>query len=119
MHYYISIYAKTKQSAPIHDHDGMWCVEGVWHGALEIVRYERLDHLDSMRRFQPVGSILARNDSVGSLIPPVEYHSICNPDENGGDGSIHIYAIDRTECVVIQAAEFEYCHKLSARSFRM
>ena len=28
------------QGTPLHDHSGMWCVEGVWHGELEITQYE-------------------------------------------------------------------------------
>jgi predicted metal-dependent enzyme (double-stranded beta helix superfamily) len=30
------------QGTPLHDHDAMWCVEGVWLGELEITRYELL-----------------------------------------------------------------------------
>ena len=28
------------QGTPIHDHSGLWCVEGVWHGQLEITQYD-------------------------------------------------------------------------------
>ncbi len=31
------------QGTPLHDHDAMWCVEGVWLGELEITRYELLE----------------------------------------------------------------------------
>ncbi len=31
------------QGTPLHDHDAMWCVEGVWSGELEITRYELLE----------------------------------------------------------------------------
>ncbi|KZC35977.1 cysteine dioxygenase, partial [Rhodanobacter sp. FW510-R12] len=47
------------QGTPIHDHDGMWCVEGVWNGALEIVQYELIEHDAQRYCFQPVGSIQA------------------------------------------------------------
>jgi len=31
------------QGTPVHDHCGLWCVEGVWDGELEITQYELLD----------------------------------------------------------------------------
>ncbi len=57
------------QGTLIHDHSGMWCVEGVWNGALEIVQYELLDHDAQRYHFRPVGSIQAGPGSAGSLIP--------------------------------------------------
>ena len=90
------------QGTPIHDHDGMWCVEGVWNGALEIVQYELLEHGAQHYRFQPVGSIQAGAGSAGSLIPPHEYHSIRNPSDNAVTVSLHIYSGPMTQCAVFQ-----------------
>ena len=90
------------QGTPIHDHDGMWCVEGVWNGALEIVQYELLEHDAQHYRFQPVGSIQAGAGSAGSLIPPHEYHSIRNPSDNAVTVSLHIYSGPMTQCAVFQ-----------------
>jgi len=90
------------QGTPIHDHDGMWCVEGVWHGALEIVQYELLEHDAQRYCFQPVGSIQAGAGSAGSLIPPHEYHSICNPSDNAVTVSLHIYSGPMTRCSVFR-----------------
>lgn len=90
------------QGTPIHDHDGMWCVEGVWDGALEIVQYELLEHHEQNYRFQPVGSIQAGAGSAGSLIPPHEYHSIRNPSDNAITVSLHIYSGPMTQCAVFQ-----------------
>jgi predicted metal-dependent enzyme (double-stranded beta helix superfamily) len=90
------------QGTPIHDHDGMWCVEGVWNGALEIVQYELLEHDAQNYRFQPVGSIQAGTGSAGSLIPPHEYHSIRNPSDNAVTVSLHIYSGPMTQCSVFQ-----------------
>ena len=80
------------QGTPIHDHDGMWCVEGVWNGALEIVQYELLEHHDQRYCFQPIGSIQAGAGSAGSLIPPHEYHSIRNPSVGVITCNRHIHA---------------------------
>lgn len=90
------------QGTPIHDHCGMWCVEGVWSGALEVVQYERLADEDGHYRFQPVGSIQAGPGSAGSLIPPHEYHTIRNPSRDTVAVSLHIYSGQMTHCAVFQ-----------------
>jgi predicted metal-dependent enzyme (double-stranded beta helix superfamily) len=90
------------QGTPIHDHCGMWCVEGVWSGALEVVQYERLQNDDQRYRFQPVGSIQAGPGSAGSLIPPHEYHTIRNPSDDSVAVSLHIYSGNMTHCAVFQ-----------------
>ena len=90
------------QGTPIHDHDGMWCVEGVWHGALEIVQFDLLEHADDRYRFTAVGSIQAGAGSAGSLIPPHEYHSIRNPSDDAVTVSMHVYAGPMVRCAVFE-----------------
>ena len=90
------------QGTPIHDHDGMWCVEGVWHGALDIEQYELLEHDEQRYRFQNVGSIQAGTGSAGSLIPPHEYHSIRNPSSSDVTVSLHVYAGPMIRCAVFE-----------------
>ena len=90
------------QGTQIHDHHGMWCVEGVWHGALEITQYELMERHDDRFRFRPVGSMQAGTGSAGSLIPPHEYHTIRNPSEDGVAVSLHIYKGTMTCCSVFQ-----------------
>ncbi|KAA9130558.1 cysteine dioxygenase [Marinihelvus fidelis] len=79
------------QGTPIHDHDGMWCVEGVWAGCIEVVSYQLLEQADDRYRFEEMGSIVAGCGSAGSLIPPHEYHTIQNTDPEKPAVSIHIY----------------------------
>lgn len=88
------------QGTLIHDHSGMWCVEGVWNGALEIVQYELLGHEAEHYRFRAVGSIQAGPGSAGSLIPPHEYHTIRNPSADAVAVSLHIYSGRMTQCAV-------------------
>ncbi len=90
------------QGTPIHDHCGMWCVEGVWSGALEVVQYERLADHDGACRFQPVGTIQAGPGSAGSLIPPHEYHTIRNPSDDSVAVSLHIYSGNMTRCATFK-----------------
>jgi predicted metal-dependent enzyme (double-stranded beta helix superfamily) len=93
------------QGTPIHDHCGMWCVEGVWSGALEVVQYERLADDHGQCRFQAVGSIQAGPGSAGSLIPPHEYHTIRNPSDDAVAVSLHIYSGQMTHCAIFRPTE--------------
>ena len=96
------------QGTMIHDHCGMWCVEGVWSGALEVVQYEHLEDLGARHRFRPVGSIQAGPGSAGSLIPPHEYHTIRNPSEDAVAVSLHIYSGRMTHCAVFRAEQADW-----------
>ena len=90
------------QGTPIHDHAGMWCVEGVWHGLLEITPYELMGHEENRFRFESRGTMIAGAGSAGSLIPPHEYHTICNPSDDGVAVSVHIYRGPMTSCSVFR-----------------
>lgn len=79
------------QGTPIHDHAGMWCVEGVWQGFLEVTPYELIESKDGCFRFEPRGTMAAGAGSAGSLIPPHEYHTILNPSDEAIAVSLHIY----------------------------
>src|SRR5690606_22782730 len=43
------------QGTPLHDHSGLWCVEGVWAGELEITQYELLETDGDRYRFRTSG----------------------------------------------------------------
>lgn len=80
------------QGTPIHDHSGMWCVEGVWSGCIEVVSYQLGEQRDDRFRFIEAGSIIAGCGSAGSLIPPHEYHTIANNDPVKAAVTVHIYS---------------------------
>lgn len=88
------------QGTLIHDHDGMWCVEGVWSGTIEVVQYEVLDQEEDRFQFEEVATMRTGRGSAGSLIPPHEYHSIRNPDQQQTAVSIHIYRNEMNRCKV-------------------
>lgn len=79
------------QGTPVHDHAGLWCVEGVWDGELEIVQYELLERDGERYRFRAAGGMRAGPGSAGSLIPPHEYHLIRNASTDAVAVSLHIY----------------------------
>ena len=86
------------QGTPIHDHSGMWCVEGVWAGCIEVVSYEPGEVEGDRYQFEQMGSIVAGCGSAGSLIPPHEYHTIRNIDPTDSAVSVHIYSGAMTQC---------------------
>ena len=91
------------QGTAIHDHAGVWCVEGIWEGQLEITQYELRERVGDERfRFEPVGTNLAGAGSAGSLIPPHEYHTIRNPSDTDIAISLHIYKQPLLCCAHVQ-----------------
>lgn len=93
------------QGTPIHDHSGLWCVEGVWHGTLEITPYDLIEEEGNRCRFRAAKAIHAGTGSAGSLIPPHEYHTIRNPAAEGAAVSLHVYEGVMQCCSVFEAAE--------------
>ncbi|MFZ5637173.1 MAG: cysteine dioxygenase [Pseudomonadota bacterium] len=91
------------QGTPIHDHAGLWCVEGVWHGQLEITQYDLSERKGDRYRFTDVGALIAGTGSAGSLIPPHEYHTILNPSDTETAVSLHIYKRSMTSCGIFDA----------------
>ena len=93
------------QGTPIHDHAGMWCVEGVWQGSLEVTPYELIESKDGRFRFEPRGTMNAGPGSAGSLIPPHEYHTIVNPSGEAIAVSLHIYRRPLDACAKFYPAD--------------
>lgn len=91
-----------EQGTPIHDHCGLWCVEGVWQGKIEITNYELMEDGPERCRFIQHETFLADAGSSGSLIPPYEYHTIRNPDPNQIAISLHIYQDTMGDCAIYE-----------------
>lgn len=101
----ISVVAMTwapGQGTPIHDHCGLWCVEGVWQGHLEIVRYELEETNGDLNRFSMHETLMAGTGTAGSLLPPHEYHTIRNPNEKQIAISLHIYQAAMNDCATFE-----------------
>ena len=96
------------QGTPIHDHCGLWCVEGVWDGELEITQYELLEQDGERFRFRAAGGIHAGPGSAGSLIPPHEYHAIRNTSSDAIAISLHIYKAPMASCAMFVPAQGEW-----------
>jgi 3-mercaptopropionate dioxygenase len=92
------------QGTPIHDHAGMWCVEGVWSGEIEVQQYEVAESRGERYRFEHCGTLRAGVGSAGCLIPPHDYHLIRNPLDDRSAVSLHIYGGEMCNCHVFNSA---------------
>lgn len=88
------------QGTPLHDHDGLWCVEGVWQGALQITPYRLLETNGDACRLQPLPTLTGQRGSAGNLIPPDEYHVLRNASESDTAVSVHVYQRPIERCTV-------------------
>lgn len=100
------------QGTPIHDHSGLWCVEGVWEGELEITQFELLERDDERFRFRAAGGMRAGPGSAGSLIPPHEYHSIHNASADDVAVSLHIYQAPMDACAKFEPLQGEWYRRM-------
>ncbi|MEL7310155.1 MAG: cysteine dioxygenase family protein [Pseudomonadota bacterium] len=103
------------QSTPIHDHAGMWCVEGVCAGTIDVQQFELMAHEPEAERyrFEPRNSYMAGIGSAGCLIPPYEYHLIANPCDRTPAVSLHIYGGDMDHChVFVREGETDWYRRV-------
>jgi predicted metal-dependent enzyme (double-stranded beta helix superfamily) len=91
------------QRTALHDHAGIWCVEGVLEGTMEVTRYELLEEgEDGVCRFAERGSVTAAAGSAGALIPPFEHHVLANADPSKASLTLHVYGGEMTHCDIFQ-----------------
>ena len=100
------------QGTPVHDHCGLWCVEGVWDGELEITQYELLERDGERFRFRAAGGMQAGPGSAGSLIPPHEYHTIRNASPDAIAVTLHIYKAPMEACSMFVPQDGEWFTRL-------
>ena len=88
------------QKTPVHDHGGVWCVEGVYTGRIKVTRYDvEPTAQPGVAALSVCEVIYAGTGETGALIPPVEHHAI----ENAFDTTavtVHTYGGDLRACQV-------------------
>lgn len=89
------------QRTPLHDHAGIWCVEGVVEGRMDVTQYDLVREDDGRYRFEPKGCVHAQVGSAGCLIPPFEYHVLANPSDSPSI-TLHVYGGEMTSCHVFE-----------------
>lgn len=90
------------QGTPVHDHNGLWCVECVVKGKIDITPYGMVERSGSLFRFDQQETVLAGVGSAGCLIPPFDYHTISNALEDECSVTIHVYGGEMTECAIFE-----------------
>ena len=102
------------QATPLHDHAGIWCVEGVVEGRMDVTQYDLVqeDHEEDAAvaayRFEEKGCVHAAVGSAGCLIPPFEYHILANALDEPSI-TLHVYGGEMTIChVFVPVADGRY-----------
>jgi len=89
------------QRTALHDHAGIWCVECVVDGHMEVAQYDLLDEHDGTFRFAERSRVDAGRGSAGCLIPPFEYHTLANVSD-ASSVTLHVYGGEMDHCHVFE-----------------
>jgi len=89
------------QKTALHDHAGIWCVECVVEGHMEVVQYDVVSELDGVYRFEARNRVVAGRGSAGCLIPPFEYHTLANAGTEPAV-TVHVYGGEMDHCHVFE-----------------
>jgi 3-mercaptopropionate dioxygenase len=93
------------QRTALHDHAGIWCVEGVLDGEMEVTRYELTEELeDGLCRFAERGAVLSTAGTAGALIPPFEHHMLANARPDQPSLTLHVYGGEMDHCNIFEPA---------------
>lgn len=101
------------QGSLLHDHAGLWGVEIVAEGEMEIESYELLEQPEPLDpacladpdecglcRFLPLGVDRQGVGQSGVLLPPREYHVVRNAVPDGTSITLHVYGGELDRCQV-------------------
>lgn len=105
------------QGTPLHDHAGIWCVEGVVEGRMDVTQYDLVEESGDGYRFEAKGCVHASVGSAGCLIPPFEYHVLANAIDQPSM-TLHIYGGEMTTCHVFEpVADGRYVRRERSLSY--
>jgi 3-mercaptopropionate dioxygenase len=91
------------QHTALHDHAGIWCVEGVVEGNMEVTRYELTEEgEDGLCRFVERGKVTATAGTAGALIPPFEHHVLANARPDRASLTLHVYGGEMNHCDIFE-----------------
>jgi predicted metal-dependent enzyme (double-stranded beta helix superfamily) len=86
------------QQTQLHDHAGMWCVECVVEGRLDVIQFDLVEEVDDRCRFERRESVRAGVGDSGCLIPPYEYHVLRNALPDRRSVTVHVYSGEMNRC---------------------
>ena len=88
------------QQTALHDHGGLWCVEGVVEGQMIVTQYAVEPDAEGLFRAERVATLHAGTGSAGSLIPPTDHHVLGNARPDAVSITLHVYGGDLDDCKV-------------------
>lgn len=91
------------QKTALHDHAGIWCVECVVDGNMEVAQYDLLAEEAGAFRFEQRTRVVAGRGTAGCLIPPFEYHTLANAAATPSV-TLHVYGGEMDHCHVFEPA---------------
>jgi len=86
------------QGTPVHDHGGLWCVEGVVEGEMAVTQYDVVPEEDGFRVRATGTPLTAGVGTAGRLIPPTDYHVLANAQPDATSVTLHIYGGNLDGC---------------------
>jgi len=89
------------QRTALHDHAGIWCVECVVDGNMEVSQYDLTSGEGERFRFERRNTVIAGRGTAGCLIPPFEYHVLANAQEKPSV-TLHVYGGEMDHCHVFE-----------------
>ena len=106
------------QGTPVHDHGGLWCVEGVIEGQIAVTQYDVTAEGANEFALAARDTMIAGMGTAGRLIPPTDYHVIANALPDTPSMTLHVYGGDLCECqVFMPTTNGRYASQLRTLSF--
>jgi len=91
------------QKTALHDHAGIWCIECVVDGMMEVAQYDLVSEREGAYRFEERNRVVAGRGTAGCLIPPFEYHTLGNA-ASSPSVTLHVYGGEMDHCHVFEPA---------------
>lgn len=105
------------QGTPVHDHGGLWCVEGVIDGQIAVTHYD-VESAPGGVKVAKGETIVAGTGTAGRLIPPTDYHVLSNALADRPSMTLHVYGGDLDECrVFLPDADGHYVERTRPLTF--
>lgn len=106
------------QGTPVHDHGGLWCVEGVVEGEMAVTQYDVQPEDDGFR-VRPLGQPLTAGvGTAGRLIPPTDYHVLANAQPGDTSVTLHVYGGNLDGCrIFVPREDGRYEQSIRALSY--
>lgn len=86
------------QQTQLHDHAGMWCVECVVQGTIEVQQFDLAEREAQRHRFVLKKRVMTGVGDAGCLIPPFEYHILSNAHGDETAITMHVYGGEMDSC---------------------